>query len=320
MYNPFGPVRGVPQQPQQPPQGFPSPQGRQPPQAPSQGRGLLGQFGGFDPSAYAAGAQAQSAKDQAAFSAYGNLGIAGQNAMGQYGMNRDAQLTNQSIAAANAYGQMANNYYNTMGQLGQTAAGLSAAGLNAGAQSASGNMSSNFNMGMGGGFNSGGGGWPGFTASGPEGTIASGRMGGGGGGGFGFGGNVSGGGGASSSISKGSSQGERAGLVNQGYGFLGDVKKTLNDPKNQAMALAGLMGEQFGANRAAVMDPTIVNSLNSQMATGYNALGGLYGMSDYGFNTGRRAPAATYQPMGDNSQYWMDPKRNRNQYSAGRLR
>lgn len=312
MLRTYGPAQTSPGQNQQPMASW------QPPKAPAAGRGLLA-FGAVDPNKYAAGAQAQSAKDQAAFSAYGNLGVAGQNAIGQYGMNRDAQLTNQTIAAANAFGQMGNNYYNTMGQLGQTAAGLSAAGLNAGAQSASGNMSSNFGMGMGGGFNSGGGGVPGFTASGPEGTIASGRM-GGGGGGFGFGGNVSGGGRASSSITRGASQGERAGLVNQGYGFLGDIKKTLNDPKNQAMALAGLMGDQFGANRAAVMDPTIVNSLNSQMATGYNALGGLYGMSDYGFNTGNQGPSVNYQPMGDNSQYWMDPKRNRNQYSAGRLR
>jgi hypothetical protein len=280
----------------------------QPPQAPAAGRGLL-TFGAVDPNKYAAGAQAQSAKDQAAFSAYGNLGIAGQNAMGQYGMNRDTQLANQSVAAANAYGQMANSYYNTMGQLGQTAAGLSAAGLNAGAQSAMGNMSSNFNMGMGGG---GGGG--GFSAFGPEGSIASGSMGGGGGGGGG-----GAGGGSSQSITRGAGQGERGGMVNQGYGFLGDIKKTLNDPKNQAMALAGLMGDQFGANRAAVMDPTIVNSLNSQMATGYNVLGGLYGMSDYGFNTDMQSPRVRYQQAGDNSRYWRDPKRNSNQYRAGRF-
>lgn len=249
-----------------------------------------------------AAAQGQAAKDQAAFGALGGLGIAGQNAIGQYGVSRNNALANQSVAAANAYGQMANSYYNTLGQLGNFAGNMTAAGLNAGAQSASGSQSANFNMGGGGSF--GGGGGMGFNVSGPEGTIASGGM-GGGRGGRSFGG--SGGGGFSSSVTRGASSGERTGMVNQGYGFLNNLRGDLNRDDNQAMALAGLMGNEFGANRAAVMDPSVMNSLNGQLSAGYGAIGDLYGMSDYGFNTPSQGPRPQFTSDAGSPAYWMNP-------------
>jgi hypothetical protein len=267
---------------------------------------------------FGAAAAGQAAKDQAAFSAMGNLGIAGQNAMGQYGMNRDAQLTNQAIAAANAYGSMANAHYNTMGQLGSFGAALTASGLNAGAQAARGTQSNQFNMGMGGGGGGGFGGGPGFFAGGPEGAIARGGY--GGGGGFGFGGNVSGGGGMHASVTKGASSGERQGMLNQGYGFLGGLRDDLNNRNSPQMQMANRMDKQFGASRAAVMDPTIVNSLNSQMNAGYGALGGLYGRSDYGFNTQNRMPKANLPQARDNSQFWLDPYGSKSSAgTAGRM-
>lgn len=252
---------------------------------------------------------AQGQKDSAAFQAMANLGVAGQNAMGQYGMNRDTQLTNQAIASANAYGQMANNYYNTLGQLGHIGSALTAAGLNAGAQSASASQSMNMNFGMGGNASFGGGGGGGFTTSGPEGTIARGRMGGGWGGGS-VGGNMTGGGGSSATVTRGASSRERRGMVDQGYDFLGGLRGDLNNPNNQAMMLSRDMANQMNATRAATMDPTIVNSLHSQMATGYGALNGLYGMSNYGFNTGSRGASPQYKPDGGVPDYWMRPWEN----------
>lgn len=255
----------------------------------------------------------QAAKDTAAFGALSNLGVAGQNAMGQYGVSRNNALMNQSVAAANAYGQMANSYYNTMGQLGHFGSAISSAGLGAGAQAASGSQS------MGGGFGGsfGGGGGGGFRSSGPEGRIASGSM---GGGGFG------GGGGASMNsnarVQRGASSEERTGMVNQGYGFLGGLVDTLNDPRNPAMNMANRLGHEFGANRAAIMDPTITNSLNQQMATGYGALSGLYGMSDYGFNTGSPGLAPRYDADRASGAYWMDPSsefRSPNRRPGGRF-
>lgn len=257
----------------------------------------------------AAVAPYQSQKDMAAFGALQNLGVSGLNAMGQYGVARDTALANQSIAAANAFGSMGNAYYNTMGQLGNYAAGLSAAGLNAGAQSANANMGGSFNMDMGGNFNFGGmGGGNGFMASGPEGVVSSGRYGRGGGrGGMGAGFNNSGSGSTSMSLQKGATPQERAGIINQGYGFLGGMAGALNDPNNQAMTLAGLMNDNFGASRAGIMDPSIVNSLNSQVGAGYGALGGLYGMSDYGFNTGRQMQAPQFNMVTPNPTYWQNP-------------
>lgn len=251
----------------------------------------------------------QSQKDMAAFGALQGLGVAGLNAMGQYGVARDTALANQSIAAANAFGSMGNSYYNTMGQLGNYAAGLSAAGLNAGAQSANANMSGGFNMDMGGNFNFGGmGGGNGFMASGPEGVVSSGRYGRGGGGrgGMGAGFNNRGSGSTNMSVQKGSTPQERAGIINQGYGFLGGMAGALNDPNNQAMTLAGLMNDNFGATRAGIMDPAIVNSMNNQVGAGYGALGGLYGMSDYGFNTGRQMQAPQFNQIQANPEYWRN--------------
>lgn len=254
----------------------------------------------------------QAQKDMAAFGALQNLGVAGLNAMGQYGSSRDTALANQSIAAANAYGSMGNSYYNTMGQLGNYAAGLSAAGLNAGAQSANASMNSNFDMSGGGNFGFGGGG-QGFTAGGPEGTISSGRY-GRGRGGMGMGFNNSGSGGSSMNLQKGSTESERARMMSQGYGFLGGVAKQLNAPNNQAMTLAGLMGNEFGNNRAAIMDPSIVNSLNNQVGAGYGALGGLYGMSDYGFNTGSQMQAPKFGQIAAQPDYWKNPSYSRPTY------
>jgi hypothetical protein len=222
--------------------------------------------------------QGQAFKDTAAFGALGNIATAGQNAMGQYGVSRNNALADQSVAAANAYGQMANNFYNTMGQLGHIGGSLASAGLSAGAQAGSARQGSFANFGSSAGGGSGGGS---FFAGGPEGRIASGGAGGGGP----FGGSMSGGGGSWSNAQRGASSAEREGMVSQGLGFLGGLTSTLNSNDNQAMALAGLMGKEFAASRNGIMDPTITRSLNNQMASGYNALGSLYGMSDYGFNT-----------------------------------
>ena len=281
------------------------------PQAPPQ---LQPQFGPQRPQmdpyySNAVGAQAQ--KDTAAFGALSGLGIAGLNATGQYGVARDTALANQGIAAANMAGMMGNAYYNTINQFGNYAAGLSAAGLNAGAQSANANIGGNFDFGMGGDFNCGGiggGGGGGFRARGPEGTIASGRIGGGGGrGGLGAGFNNRGSGGYGATIQKGSSAGERAGLINQGYGFLGGLVGNLNDPNNQAMSMAKLAQNEFGANRAAIMDPSILNSLNSQVDRGYGAVNDVYDRSDYGFNTGRRPQQPVIKQIQAQPDYWKNP-------------
>ena len=88
--------------------------------------------------------------------------------------------------------------------------------------------------------------------------------------------------------------------------LLGD----LNSTDNSAMQLAGLMNNHFQADRAATMDPAILNSLNSQMDVGYGALSGLYGMSDYGFNTGSPGYAAgSYTTDRGDPSFWMDPSR-----------
>lgn len=287
-----------------PPRQLPSPvRGR-----PGQGNTFFqGPGAGYSNEFGQAAAGGQAAKDQAAFGALGGLGVAGQNAMGQYGVSRNNALANQSVASANAYGQMANSYYNTLGQLGSIAGGLSAAGLNAGAQSASGSQSANFNMGGGGG--GGGGGFGGFNVSGPEGTIASGSMGGSRGRGGSFGGGA--GGGSSSTVTRGASEGERRGMLNQGYGFLGDVRRDLNSSGNQAMALAGLMGNEFGANRAALMDPSVMNAMSGQLSAGYGAVGDLYGMSDYGFNTYSPGLRSQFAADTGSPSYWMNPATTR---------
>lgn len=258
---------------------------------------------------YSAAVGPQAQKDMAAFGALQGLGASGLNATGQYGVARDTALANQGIAAANMAGMMGNSYYNTIGQLGNYAAGLSAAGLNAGAQSVNANIGGNFDFGMGGGFNMGGGGGRGgFSARGPEGTISSGRIGGGGGrGGFGANFDNRGSGSYGANIQKGSSVGERAGIINQGYGFLGGLVDNLNDPNNQAMSMANMAQKEFGANRAAIMDPSILNSLNWQVDRGYGAVNDVYDRSDYGFNTGRRSQQPGYKPIEAQPDYWKNP-------------
>lgn len=237
--------------------------------------------------AYQSAVAGQAQKDMAAFGGMANLGIANQNALGQYGATRNAALANQSVAAANAYGQMANSYYNTMGQLGHIGSALTSAGLGAGAQSGTATQNASmgdryFGGGGGGGFGLGGG----FMAGGPEGRIASGNMGGFGGGFGGAYGGMFGGGSSGSSATRGAGGSERTGMLNQGYSFLSGLTQQLNNPRNAAGRLAGDMGRQFDSNRQGVMDPSITQSLNSNLSTGYNALSNLYGQSDYGFNTG----------------------------------
>ena len=253
---------------------------------------------------------AQGQKDTAAFGAMGNLGVAAQNAMGQYGVSRNNALANSNVAAANAYGQMANNWQNTLGQLGSYAANMTAAGLNAGAQSATGNQSSsvNFNTGGSASWGGGGGGGGGFSAYGPEGGIASGSMGGYGGGSGGVSGSMGGGGGMRAEVTKGATPEERSGMLDQGYGFIDQLRGDLNNPNNQSMALSGLMTDQFDMNREAIMDPAVMNSMNAQLDTGYGALSGLYGMSDYGINTGSPGYRSGYSPDPSGEAYWMTPQ------------
>lgn len=225
--------------------------------------------------AFQAAAAAQSNKDVAAMGALGTLGAANQNALGQYGVSRNAALANQSVAAANAYGQMQNSYLNTLGQLGHIGASLAAAGLGAGAQSGSASQFASM-----GGRSSGGGFGGGFMADGPEGEIASGSYGGGGIFGGMLGGAMSG-----STATRGASPDERMGMMNQGYGWLDQVLSSVRDPRGQAALLANEASRQFDANRAGVMDSSITRSLNSGLATGYNAVSNLYGQADMGFNT-----------------------------------
>ena len=221
--------------------------------------------------AYQAAAAGQAQKDVAAFGGMANLGIANQNALGQYGASRNASLTNQSVAAANAYGQMQNSYLNTMGQLGHIGAALSAAGLGAGAQSGSASQS--------GAMGIGGGGYGGFSSSGPEGPISSGMTGGMGG----FGGTF--GGMSGSSAQRGASPGERTGMVDQGYGFLSSLMKNMNASGGMPQKLASSLSNEFSANRAGIMDNSVLRALNKNLYGGYNAMSGLYGKADYGFNT-----------------------------------
>jgi hypothetical protein len=188
---------------------------------------------------------------------YGGLGAAGMNAVGQYGANVAGALANANVAAGNTFGGMANNYYNTLGQMGHIGGALSAAGLAASSNAANASMLGN--MGMGGGFNFGGGGGGGFDVSGPAGGVASGTMAGGGGGGFGAGMNTDGS--WNTQVQRGGGEAERQRMLNQGFGFLGGAMRTLNDPRNPAGALAGLADNQFNANRAALMDPRFLNTM-----------------------------------------------------------
>lgn len=286
--------------------------------------GYMGQEAQARYGAQAAGAQAgaqatqaqygaQAAKDQAAFGALGNLGIAGLNAIGQYGTSRNNALMNQSVAAANAYNQMAAADLNTRAQLGQSMAGMAAAAGQAGADTnkatalgglgqgmvnagmygaqmapyTAGNLP-NFNFG---GFGGGGGG--GFQTSGPEGGIASGRY---GGGGYGGGGRRGGnrqqmtpppppyvGGGSGQMV-------DPYMPFNQGSQFLGGLRNDINSPNSFANRSMGLMTHELGMNRAGIMDNSVLNSLNANVGMGYDAIGRANSASDYGFNTGYNTP------------------------------
>lgn len=257
--------------------------------------------------AYQAAAAGQAQKDIAAFGGMANLGIANQNAIGQYGAGRNAALSNQAVAAANAYGQMQNSYLNTMGQLGHIGSALTAAGLGAGAQSSSSSQRSSSSQNssasqygaasqygqMGAGLGTG----AGFASGGPEGRISSGMTGGYGG----FGGTFGGASGSnamrssneassassmsSNTASTGATSAERTGMMNQGYGFLSGLMNAINKPTGIASNLSSQMGTQFNQNRAAMMDPSVMNSLNANLMSGYGALSNLYGQADYGFNT-----------------------------------
>lgn len=214
---------------------------------------------------------------------YTNLGTAGMNAMGQYGSNVANALTNQSIAAGNTFGQMANSYYNTMGQLGSFGSALASAGLTAGANSARGMMGFG---GDGGWF--GGGGYGGFDVSGPGGGVASGYTGGGGYGGFG-----GGGGGSGAMVQRGADPAERRWMTNKGFGFLNSVRGNLQN--GHGGVLAGLANDQFNANRQATMDPRFMDSMNNMFRDSQAGLdsqsGMMRGRSGFG-------PLSGGQPIG----------------------
>jgi hypothetical protein len=210
--------------------------------------------------------------------AYVGLGVGGMEKVGQYGSNVAGALANSNIASGNTFASMANNYYNTMGQLGQIGGALSAAGLTASSNAANASMLGNASM--GGNFNmgGGGGGYGGFDVSGPGGGVASGSMGGGAmGGGFGAGMNT--GSSWNTQVQRGGGAGERSGMMNQGFGFLGGAMKTLNDSRNPAGALAGLADNQFNQNRAAMMDPRFLNAMTGMFRdsqAGIDSQSGMY--------------------------------------------
>ena len=229
--------------------------------------------GGIRPTsneAYQAGVAAQTGKDQAAMTAAANLGIAGQNAMGQYGIGKDQALVNSQIAQANAMGQMANAYYNTMGQGMHYSAALGAAGAAAGADSNRANAMSGAlggltgGGGFGGGFNFSG---DGFSGSG---SFGGGRRDGGGGGGGGGGGQ----------------QYNPYTPIDSGFRSLDKFRNDLSDKNSMGNWLRQDVNAGFGMTQKNLMDPSIRNDMMAQMRMGYGALDGLYDKSDYGFNTG----------------------------------
>lgn len=68
-----------------------------------------------------------------------NQTIANQNAIGQYGNNRNNALVGNSIGTSNSLGQMASGYFNAMGQLGTAAGAYGQAGQAAAANTNRGN-------------------------------------------------------------------------------------------------------------------------------------------------------------------------------------
>jgi hypothetical protein len=252
---------------------------------------------------------AQSAKDQSLFNNIGNMGIGYGNVLGQLGTSRNNALTNQSIAAANAYNGMAAGWMNTMGQLGQYGTALAVgAGQNM-ADANKYNMLGGALQGIGnaGGMGFGGGG---FSASGPEGGLASGGYGGGGyGGGFGggFGGGAPRGG--------GSQKQSAVDPFQAGMGFLGGLRGDLNNSGNFARGAMGNMQDEFRMNRAGIMNNDILNSVNSGAGMGYDALFRANAGSDYGFNTQYNRPVDNTR----DSYQWRAPQasNNRGWYGGG---
>lgn len=273
----------------------------------SQGQQAQAQYGG------------QANKDMAAFGALRDLGIAGQTNMANYGGSLNNALVNSQIAQANALGQLGANYYNTLGQGMQAQAAMNAAASQAGAETnkasalgglaggmlnaqmygaqmapyTSGNMSFP-SMSFGGGFHS----------SGPEGVIASGSYGGGpriqGGPDRQF--NpppappyVQGGGGGRG--------------VNPYEPFhastrsLQGMMQGLSDPYSLPNQARGDITGGFRATQNNLMNPGIRNSMNAQMAMGYDVLGKLYDKSDYGFNTKARPFSTQFNPGGNRFYY-----------------
>lgn len=226
---------------------------------------------------YKAGVAAQSGKDMTALTSAANLGIAGQNAMGQYGMGKDQALVNSQIAQANALGQMSNNYHNAMAQGMYVSGALGAAGAAAGAQS---NVAGALN-GMFGGGNFGGN----MSVSGPGGFGATGSWGGSRSGGGG------GGGGGGQSYNPYTP-------IDSGFKSLGDFRRDLNDRDGMGNRLRNDVNMGFGMTQRNLMDPSIRNQMMEQMRMGYGALDGLYDKSDYGFNTGAQGVSQQLGPWG----------------------
>lgn len=71
-------------------------------------------------------------------------------------------------------------------------------------------------------------------------------------------------------------------MMNQGYGFLGSLYDTLRGP-NQATGFASMLGDEFAANRSAMMDNGVMNSMRDRMNSSHRALSDLYRSTDMGF-------------------------------------
>lgn len=223
--------------------------------------------------------------------AYSNLGSAGMGAMGQYGSAVAGSLANQSIAAGNTFGQMANAYYNTMGQLGQVGSALAAAGLTAGAGSASGTMGGGMSFGGGGGS---GGAYGGFDVSGPGGSVASGTM-----DSSPWSTNpMSAGSNYGASVQKGATPGERFGMTGQGFNFLDSIRSDLRG--GQGGMLAGLANNQFNANREATMNPMFMDSMNSMFKDSAAGIGGQSKTPE----TDERNGIDGYYALNGTTSYW----------------
>jgi hypothetical protein len=166
----------------------------------------------------------------------------------------DAQagsLANQSVAAANAFGQMANNYYNMMGQIGYVGGSIANTGITANASRSKGSVTSGFG---GGGGAGGGGGYGGFDVAGPGGDVASGVLSGLAGGG-GMGGSMSGG--MSANVQRGAPASETRALAGDGYGFLNGLMDRVHSDDSDARIFGNLLNDQFNAYREATApDPT----------------------------------------------------------------